>query len=216
MWAKAYVHALSQSQETREELIMGLTDTRATKSFYIEADFYGMATSLRAQFDGLFSEADGENSLTSLTYAYRQDCYQLLTASSERLFTPDLVEDLITRIRIWAKNEIGTSHVSTPHMRVFIKGCWRGICRDGTNTEWHYILWLVREYRQKLAQLKIVTEGLPLDGSGASIGIGHVINFPLRFNQLLVHRVNLPYGVETITTSMNPIHAAVFLDGYLW
>jgi hypothetical protein len=52
--------------------------------------------------------------------------------------------------------------------------------------------------------------------SGITIGAGKLMSAKLEFNDLLVHDVSQPYGIEVGKASMDPGEGAVFLDGYLW
>lgn len=197
---------------------MSESDSQAVQSlFYVESDFCSVAESLRAHFERIVSgSTNGEGGLTPMTYAFRQDCFQFLTASSEHVFTQELLENVVANLRAWAENALRASHISTPQVRVYIDGCWRGLFRDVVGTKWHYVLWLSRKRHRKVARLKMVTEELPVNGAGQPISVGRFLSFPSKFNQLLVHHASLPYAIEEVRASMNPAEAAVFLDGYMW
>lgn len=187
------------------------------KPFRLETDFYKMASTLRAQFRnkvaGSFQTGVG---ITPLAYAFSEDAYQFLCAGAESIFTRDILDDLLNRLGSWASEALGTSHVSTPQVRIFIDGCWRSLLRDEVSAKWHYILSLSNEHRKKLDRIKVLIDGSSAHKDERSAHLGRVLSFQMKFNQLLVHDVGSPYEIEPIKTSMNPLDATFLLDGYLW
>lgn len=194
----------------------GTKEGLAGSSFYLEDDFYEMADTLRAQFEEQISAATGQNgSMTPLIYAFCRDAFQFLTASADRLFAGDILENLIDRLRAWANEAVGTSSVSTPQVRVYINGCRRHLLRDDCSARWHYMLSLTRQPK-KGGWVKILAGGVPKETTRYSIGIDRTLSLQLKFNQLLVHNTSSAYSVEPAKTSMNPCDGAIFVDGYLW
>jgi hypothetical protein len=195
----------------------GDSDNRADSPFYLENDFYGLGKILRSQFDKEILDAiELRGGSTPFAYAFCQDKYQFLTAGAERIFMPDILEDFMTRLRSWAGDTLGTTHVSTPQVRVYIQGCSRDLLRDGVSARWHYMLSLTRTVsRKKLGGLKLLPDPFQVGASGEVL-MHRTVTSSLQFNQLLVHKTCNAYGVELSKTSMNPLEGAVFLDGYLW
>ena len=179
-----------------------------------------MADTLRGQFDervSAFIEASA--GLTPFGFAFVENRYQFLTASAERIFTPDLLEDFVDRIREWADGAVGASHVSTPQTRIYISGCSRNLLRDEVSAPWHYLLPLSRAHPQhknrKIGHVKVLTSSIPC-GNGEKVSVDRVVSSDLNFNQLLVHKTENPYSVTPTRVSANPFEGLVFLDGYLW
>lgn len=186
------------------------------RPFYLESDFYKMANTLRAEFENqILATAEGSDGLTCLVYAFHADAYQFLTASADRIFGQEVLEDFMKRLREWATGAVGAASVSTPQTRVYISGCTRQLLQDSINAQWHYMLWLTgKDNYQKRAQIRLVTQGTPTDGH--LVGVDRITDLHLEFNQLMVHNASDAYAIEPATTSMNPLDGAVFLDGYLW
>lgn len=187
------------------------------RSVYIEDDFYKRADVLRAQLEEQVSKFTEANAgLTPFGFAFVENRYQFLTASAERIFTPDLLEDFIDRIRTWAEKQVEASHVSTPHTRVYIDGCSRTLLRDEVGAPWHYLLSMsCRGASQKTGQVKILTNSVTSRHS-QEVDVNKVISLNLDFNQLLVHKTEQAYSIVTKKAPMNPLSGLVFLDGYLW
>lgn len=182
---------------------------------YIENEFYSKAVALRHEFEKAILDENAQNAgLTPLSYAYYKDAYQFLTAGAERCFSEDLMADLIQRLQKWAGNALGASHVSTPQVRVYVRGCSRNLLPDKVITPWHFLLSLTSNHSSKNSfQVRI----LPGDASGVpSFRFPRVLRFFPTFNQLLVHRTREPYSIQGMQASMNPLEGTVFLDGYMW
>ena len=182
---------------------------------YVESGFHSKAEILRAEFEkAIFGENKQNPGMTPLGYAYHNDTYQFLTASAERCFSEEALSDLIETLQQWGKNVIGTSHVSTPQVRVYIRGCSRQLVRDEVATPWHFLLSLTpNPHPGKSCQIKILQENVQ---ENASPRLHRVLSsFPI-FNQLLVHSTRESYSIARVQTSMNPLKGIVFLDGYMW
>jgi hypothetical protein len=184
---------------------------------YCESGFYKLADVLRAQFEEQMLGAREQSAgMTPLTYAFSASAYQFLTASAERIFTPEILEDLIGRIRSWAGETLGMSRVSTPQARVFVGGCKRNLLRDDIASPWRYSLSLTRRSPgQKIGRMTVIGDDLPERASDET-RISTVLNSHMDFNQLMVHQARSAYSIEIATRSMNPLEGAVLLDGYLW
>jgi len=185
-------------------------------SFYVQSNFCAEINALRRQFDNSITGSLQTNqSPIALTYAFRQDGYQFLTASSERLLATDTVEHLMDQLRAWADATVGSSHVSTPQARVFISGCRRDFARDNVTAQWHYILSLTPTDKKRLLSVELVSRQVLSADDGQS-SIDEVVSLTLEFNQLLIHCASDAYAIKPTKTSMNPLDGGVFLDGYLW
>ena len=186
-------------------------------SFYLENDFFHAADILRAEFERLMSISVPANSgLTPFSYAFCRHEYQFLTASAERIFASDVLDDLIGVLRAWGNRRLGTSHVSTPQFRVYISGCSRSLVCDDVNVPWRYILSLTKNgVARKGGAFNILTDH-STSQSRQGFSIGKLMNCHLHFNQMLVHRASSAYSIEALATSMNLTEGLVFLDGYFW
>src|SRR5207253_538718 len=95
----------------------------------------------RDEFDKAILGQNGQHGgITPLTYAYSEDAYQFLTASAERCFSEDVVADIIGTLEQWGNAALGTTHVSTPQVRVYVRGCSRKLYRDNVAAPWHFML----------------------------------------------------------------------------
>jgi len=181
--------------------------------FYAEAGFYDQANALRVEFEEKLAASIQANAgITPLTYVFSENQCQLLTASSEQVFTRAILDDLIDRIGAWATATLGTFHVSTPQVRVYINGCKRELVRDSIHARWHYLLSLTREW-PRASWVKV------LAGAGHDdrrFDVAPLIKSKLVFNQLVVHDAGDAYGIDFSSRVMNPARGIVFLDGYLW
>jgi hypothetical protein len=178
-----------------------------------------MADTLRSQYEARVSAFIEESAgLTPFGFAFVENQYQFLTASAERIFTPDLLEDFVDKIREWADGAVGASHVSTPQTRIYLSGCSRKLLRDEVIAPWHYLLSLSRanpQDKRKIGHVKILTSRIP-GGDGEKVSVNRVVSSDLNFNELLVHKTENPYSVAPIKVSANLFEGLVFLDGYLW
>ncbi len=184
---------------------------------HLESDFFATADVLRGQFERLMSiSVPANNGLTPFCYAFCQNGYQFLTASAERIFEPDILEDLIDALRAWANRALGVSHVSTPQFRIYIEGCSRNLLCDDVSAPWRYALSLTKNVRpRRTGPMNVLTHNASPKGN-RDLSIRELMNSHLSFNQLLVHRTTNPYSIDTSRISRDPLEGIVFLDGYLW
>ena len=188
----------------------------ATSNHCVEPCFYKRTDELRAQFEQKISVVQSTGGMTPLVYTFQSDKFQFLTASAERVFTREILEDIIDSLRVWSSRCLEASHVSTPHVRVYVNACRRNFFRDQVNARWHYILSIARDgQRHEGCVVKVVTENVSESARG-NFTIDRILSSPLRFNDLLVHSTCSPYAVQTMGASMHPLDSGVFLDGYFW
>lgn len=176
-----------------------------------------MAGALRSQFEGQISSASTASAgLTPFGFAFIENRYQFLTASAERLFSQDLLEDFVERLRTWAETAVGTSHVSTPQTRVYLGGCSRKLLRDDVTAPWHYLLSLSRTGpRQRCGLVNVLTPS-NVDGTTENVIVNRAVRTKMTFNQLVVHDTRCAYAVDPVNNSANVLDGVVLLDGYLW
>lgn len=181
---------------------------------YVGSDFYSKAQTLRSEFDkAMLGEHGQYGGMTPLTYAYYKDAYQFLTAGAERCFSEEVLADLVETLEQWARNVLGASHVSTPQVRVYIRGCSRQLFRDEVTAPWHFMLSLTaNDSSRRSGRIRI----LPEKDSLSKISINKVVTSVPVFNQLLVHSTHDSYSIEGVETSVNPLEGTVLLDGYMW
>jgi hypothetical protein len=185
--------------------------------FRLEENFYAEARNLRAQMEKqLLSAIEMNDGLTPFTFAYAADAYQFLTASGERVFSRELLDDVINTLRSWATETLGASCVSTPQVRIYLNGCRRDLLLDSTEARYHWMLSLGPPSGGRPARIRLLTQSIAAEVSGDSMTIDRVATLHLLFNQLLVHESSSAYGIEAGKGSIDPLEAAVFLDGYLW
>jgi hypothetical protein len=185
----------------------------SAKSFYCEPRFYEMADNLRTQFDKKIRSAALETAgMTAFSYAFCQESFQFLTANAERVFSSTSVQSVIDTVRSWAEPALGTTYVSTPQLRIYIRGCRRSLLRDDIEFPWRYCLSLTRTQNKP----KIGCMTIAHNVKDARQPRGKVVMCTMEFNQFIVHKTSSAYSIETSTKSMNPMDAAVFIDGYLW
>lgn len=195
-------------------------DNRIDRSIFFRAehDFFDVAADLREQFEKkMLSSIEENDGITPLAYVFCKDKYQFLTASGERIFTTELLERLIDRLRTWANRELGVAHVhlSTPQLRVYVAGCSRILLRDDVNASWHYALSLTRNSRGNAGSISLLKEPTPPEIASA-FHIESLITSELEFNLLFVHSANDLYSIESTKKSVGLLTGTVFLDGYLW
>lgn len=198
------------------ELVQHQEPSLKTSSLCVENDFFHRADLLRAQFERLMSMSVPANSgLTPFSYAFCQSAYQFLTVGAERVFEPEILDDLIDSLAAWAKKTLRTSHVSTPQLRIYLSGCYRNLLCDDVSAPWRYALSLTKDLQLgRTGPVNVLTDG---DSSlQRSLSVKKLANSHLPFNQLLVHWTSNPYSIDAATNSMNPVKANIFLDGYFW
>jgi hypothetical protein len=176
-----------------------------------------MADALRQQFEESVSSSEESNGgITPLAYSFNPDSFQLLSASAELIFSQNLLRDSLDQLRTWASGALGTGHVSTPQVKVYINGCGRSFLRDSVTARWHYLLSLSRCPRNKVGRVSVLAEDEDANGGASEIRMGRVLRFRMEFNHLLVHSATNSYSVEVPKTSMDPNEGTVLLDGYFW
>jgi hypothetical protein len=183
-------------------------------SLHTEIGFYDKADALRAEFDEKISSSSEKSpGLTPFMYVYSKNQWQFLSAGADQIFSRAILDDVISRLSSWAADRLGTFHVSTPQVRLFVGGCKRELVQDNIKAEWHYLLSLTPAW-PRTGQLKLLrTRGL----DSARLGISEILKCRLAFNQLVVHPVGEAYGVDSLADDMmDPVSGITLLDGYLW
>jgi hypothetical protein len=216
MTRRAAERALDEEFGMSQHLKMeGAECTLIEGGIYVSSGFYSKAETLRGEFDKAILGQNGQHGgITPLAYAYSENAYQFLTAGAERCFSEAVVADVIGALERWGNAVLGTSHVSTPQVRVYVRGCSRKLYRDNVAAAWHFVLSLTANHiRVKRCKISILRESIPGKGS---LSIDKIVNSAPVFNQLLVHSTREPYSVEGAHTSMNPLEGTVLLDGYMW
>jgi hypothetical protein len=185
--------------------------------YELVSDFFQATEKLRAQFETRFSDEIEENDgLTCLTYAFSRGDYHFLSASAEKIFARDLLEELIGAVRSWGSNRMGATCVSTPQVRVYVRGCERVLAVDQTKAKYHWILSLGRMPENRAADLELLAESIAADTTAEPLSIERILRLKLAFNQILVHQTKQPYSICAAGSSMDPLQADVFADGYMW
>jgi len=198
----------------KEDLNSGHLRFPSTSHFRLVNAFYSGIDGLRAQFEIAVSGAlESKGDPYPLKYAFLDGGYQFLTVGADNVFPPDKVHDLLENLRGWALKELGVSHVSTPQLRIYVNESYRTMARDDTKAGWHYLLAPSAGDR---ASVKILTDAEGGEGRRSIWSVSGTATVRLQFNQLLVHRSNCFYSIETMRASSNPREGIVFLDGYLW
>jgi hypothetical protein len=184
---------------------------------HLESEFFEKAGLLRDQFEKRISSVCGlGDEHNCLTYVFTENAYQLLTAPADQIFEHGALLGLMERIRTWANQNLGIAHVSSPQVRLYVNGCWRGVLRDDINASWHYLLSLYRGTRKKTGRLKIVTESASDSAGRLVLSAARIAAPRLSFNDFLVHGISAPYGVELVNEQPGPLNGALFLEGYIW
>jgi len=188
----------------------------ATVPFLTERKFYSNADEFRLQIEeAILSASESNNGITPFTYAFAPGIYQFLTVGGGEIFTPDILQDFIDKLSSLASEKLNLQHVSTPQLRLYIKGCSRTLARDDIEAGWHYIFCLTPPARRRSMQVRIAGQAIQ-DGKAPLLTLQRVTRFQLEFNQLLVTNIEYPYSIETGSSSMNPLEGLMFLDGYIW
>ena len=186
-------------------------------SFYLLPNFFQTADILWSQFEKqVLDSVEFNDGLTPLLYAFCEGTYQFLTASGERIFSRDALDQVTNALRTWAKEELDASYVSTPQVRVYVDGCRRELLSDSIDTRWHYLLSLTRNGSKDASPIKLVAESVRARQGDGAFSVNSVVSLQLQFNQVLVHDARSPYAIGPTKTAINPLKGSVFLDGYLW
>jgi hypothetical protein len=182
----------------------------------VEDSFFAGSLDLRSQFVEHISLREREQAgVTRLTYVFCAERYQFLTAAAEQIFASETLEALISSLSSWGRDELGTSHVSTPQLRVFVGGCARTMLQDDVMLGWHYQLSLTSDPPPAGGRMQVMPTKNH-NGKRNFFGISEFVRCKLTLNQLLVHDTQCAYGIEPVKSSMAPLDGVIFLDGYLW
>lgn len=185
--------------------------------FFVEPNFSETADILWAQFEEhLLQSVDQRGGMTPFAYVFCQDAFQFLTAGGEQIFSKGHLGSLVDRLREWAQEKLGSTFVSTPQVRLYINGCWRGFSSDKVQARWHYVLSLTRIQHRRPSEIKLLSKRTVRIAKHNLFDVERALTFQLNFNQLLVHDTTSAYSVHHRETSMKPLDGFLFLDGYLW
>jgi hypothetical protein len=192
------------------------TSGNATAPFMVEREFYSHAQTFWLQIEeAILSASESNNGITPFAYAFVPGIYQFLTVGGGEIFTPDILQDFIDKLSSLAREKLNLQHVSTPQLRLYVKGCSRSIVRDDIHAGWHYIFCLTPPARRRSMQVRIAGQAVQ-NGKVPLLTLQRVIRFQLEFNQLLITNTEYPYSIDTGSSSMNPLEGCLFLDGYIW
>jgi hypothetical protein len=192
-----------------------LRNSAAEVPFRVQEDFFVSADRLRLQLEEGLISADHAG-ITPLTYVFSENRYSFLATAAADVFAPESIDEFIHYLGNWGRVELGVSHVSSPQVRVFTRGCGRELLTDAVVSGWHYVLCLTRGNGDgKNERVRIVAP------TQEATGLEHLhacdlVTCELKFNRLLVHDSQAAYAIDSNCTVMNPLQASVLLDGYLW
>ena len=188
----------------------------AMAPFLTERKFYAKADVLWLQIEEAILSAGASNGgITPFSYAFVPGIYQFLTVGGGEIFTSDLLQDFIDKLSSLAREKLNLQHVSTPQLRLYIRGCSRTLVRDDVEAGWHYIFCLTPLVRRMSTQVRIAGQAVQ-SGKSPLLTLQRVTRVQLEFNQLLVTNTQCSYSIETRSSSMNPLEGCMFLDGYIW
>jgi len=162
---------------------------------------------LRNAFESAMLEASGQ-AATPLCYAFAPGRYSFLTAGAAGILGSAGTEAFMEGVAKWARAHLGTSHISSPQLRVYAAGCNRAVVRDETAGDWRYCFSLSESVR---AGHMDVFDGILARRSGPR----RLARFGFEPGALLVHSARCYYSIRP---RGNPdlLAGLVFLDGYLW
>ena len=179
--------------------------------FKLEREFYDRADDLRSQYErrasSLTALATSDN---PFVYVCEPKRYEHLAAEAERLFDQDALFHLVDRLRAWARVALGNKRASTPRLSIYVKGSKRSLLRDKIRAKYHYMFCLTGKTQPPTIIRLLSTE------NRESIGVRAMTTAALSFNQLLVHDVEVRYGLEKAPPFSDPASGAIFLEGYYW
>ncbi|MGB6718386.1 MAG: hypothetical protein WBE47_15660 [Candidatus Acidiferrales bacterium] len=188
-------------------------------SFYVQEDFFDGCQALRQELEMRLSSATRPNvplGELPLGYLYLPDGFQCLAAAADRFFNGDLIMGFINRLRSWSRERFQLSHVSSPVIRIYVNGNHRNLLRDDVCAKLHYMLALSKVTGHHVARVKILYDLESVRKSSETPEFGQILSMSPSFNQLLIHPVENAYAVDNTSTSPDPAHGNVFLEGYLW
>lgn len=173
----------------------------------LESEFFDGAGELRQQLERALAIGNGCGALGEVAL---DGAYRFLMATADRVFAHDLVLRFLARLRKWSKEALGTTHVSTPQIHVYLNGCRRELAPDRAPAQWHYLYSLTRG---DSASIRLLSEDTP---KWLPMIAGRVAKAELNFNQLLVHDTHQAYAVDGPRVAIKPLEGAILLHGYMW
>ena len=167
--------------------------------FQSAAYFFSSAQLLREQFESQIRQAEEVNDgLTPLLYGFSRNAYQFLTATAERIFSRELLQELMSRMRSWAIRPCGRIicvHPSITRLRQWLP---RDLLCDSTDARWHWMLPLGLSTNKKNGTIKLLSGPSPSIPANDSLSLEQLLEIQLRFNQLPADPSTNAYSVEPI------------------
>jgi hypothetical protein len=180
------------------------------QSFHMVKAFHKDSADLRREFeDCIVASQHQHGGLTPLKYAFCPNAYQFLTAAAEQIFSSQTLDQLIQALLVWSTGTLGTTHVSTPQLRVYVGDCFRNVLRDDFEAPWHYLLALSKGHGPNRSSLRFVKD------RGVH-NFSRLTTVHLGFNDLVVYPTKTAYGIDRDKTRDLMATSEVFLDGYFW
>ncbi|MGE0716087.1 MAG: hypothetical protein AB7P02_11640 [Alphaproteobacteria bacterium] len=190
---------------------------------YITHDaFAPEADALRAAFDAHFAEPSRHAPETHQVWNYWHvpGSYTYLRTSPEKVLPRGPLDALFARIRAFAAERYGLTHITWPYLSLYVAGCQQILHNDARNGRMGYVYSLTRwDERRFLGGETLIFREADYFASGAitrpmaSLGFYELV--PARFNQLLLFDDRLPHAVPRLEGTMVPQEGRVVLHGHL-
>ena len=179
-----------------------------------------LAAGMRADIDAHFAEPHAHRADTHQiwNYWFVPEAHTCLRTSPERIIHSDRVDAFMRTLQAWSIATLGMGSVTWPSLYLHVGGCRQALNNDAADGRFGFVYSLTREQRSTVGgEMLILREGdvrrRMIGGSPGERGFFDVIE--PRFNRLVVLDNRLPYAVERIEGSMDPLEGRFVLHGHL-
>jgi hypothetical protein len=179
-----------------------------------------LAVGMRADIEAHFAEPHAHRADTHQiwNYWFVPEVHTCLRTSPERIIHSDRVDAFVRTLQAWSIATLGMGSVTWPSLDLHVGGCRQALNSDAADGRFGFVYSLTREQRSTIGgEMLILREGdvrrRMIGGASGERSFYDVIE--PRFNRLVVLDDRLPYAVERIEGSMDPLEGRFVLHGHL-
>ena len=179
-----------------------------------------LATGMRKDFEAHFAEPRAQHiDIRQVwNYWFAPELHAYLRTSPEKIIHSDRVDAFMHALQAWSIVTLGMGNVTWPSLRLYVGGCRQALHNDAADGRFSFVYSLTRDQRRTVGgEMLVLRENDVSRGKlgWASSEHGFYDVIEPKFNRLVILDDRLPYAVEPIEGSMDPVEGRFVLHGHV-
>jgi hypothetical protein len=179
-----------------------------------------LAVAMRGDIETHFADHDADQVATRQLWDYRfaPGLHAYLQTSPETIIREDHLDAFMRAIQTWSIATLGMGNLAWPSLCLYVGGCRQAMRNDAAAGRFGFVYSLTRDQcrtagGRMLALREADVRDRMLGAASAEGGFYDVIE--PKFNRLVLLDDRLPYAIEPIEGSMDPLEGRLVLHGHL-